>query len=74
MIGDYKIIEYYNPCFPDVPYYKCKIGDEVYHTTDYADLVDKIIYFKANEIQYIRAKQIESKAMASFMADVKIKD
>ena len=74
MISDYEIIEYCNPSFPDVPYYKCKIGDEIYHTTDYASLVDKVIYFKTNEVEYIRGKQIEATAMASFMADVKIKD
>ena len=74
MISDYEIVEYVNPCFPNVPYYKCKIGDEVYHTTNYDSLVDKVIYFKTNEVEYICGKQIEATAMASFMNDVKYKD
>lgn len=74
MIGDYEIIEYTNPCFPDKQMYKCKIGDEVYHTDDYAKMVDSIVYHRVNEVEYIQGKQLEAIAMASFMADVKIKD
>lgn len=74
MIGDYEIIEYINPCFPDKQMYKCKIGDEIYHTDDYAKMVDSIIYHQSNKEYYEECKRVEAIAMASFMADVKIKD
>ena len=71
---DFPIIEYCNPCFPDVPHYKCTIDGTTYHTTRLnealawrKEMVDTTDY-------RAQAKGATDTAMASFMADVKIKD
>ena len=71
---DFPIIEYCNPCFPDVPHYKCTIDGTTYHTTRLnealawrKEMVDTTDY-------RAQAKVATDTAMASFMADVKIKD
>ena len=70
----YPIIEYCNPCFPDVPHYKCTIDGETYHTTN----LDTIKAWRKEMVDTTdyraQAKVITNMAMASFMADVKIKD
>jgi hypothetical protein len=71
---DFPIVEYTNPCFPDVPYYKCAIHDEVYHTND----LDKAIAWRKEMVdttEYrVQAKIVTDMAMETFMKDVKIKD
>ena len=71
---DSPIAEYTNPCFPNTPYYKCTINGETYH----ANNLDTIKLWREqmyNTADYLaEAKIISDRAMASFMADVKIKD
>ena len=71
---EYIIIEYCNPCFPDTPYYKCTIDGTTYHNT-YLEVVEawrkEMI---ATTMQRADIKALNEKAMALFMADVKIKD
>lgn len=71
---DFPIIEYCNPCFPDVPHYKCTIDGETYHTTN----LDTIKAWRKEMVDTTdyraQAKVITNMAMASFMVDVKIKD
>ena len=68
------IIEYCNPCFPDVPYYKCTINNQTYHSKH----LDRVINFKEDYISnleyYLWLEDMETKASETFMKDVKIKD
>ena len=44
MIGDYEIVEYINPCFPERNYYKATIENgTTYHTTDYEAVVEWLL-------------------------------
>lgn len=74
MIGDYEIVEYINPYFPDTQMYKCAIGLECYHTDDYGKLVDWANDKIDNAEYYAELKILDDKACASFMEDVKYKD
>ena len=68
------IVEYTNPCFPDVPYYKCTIDGTTYHNT-YLEVVEAWRKEMVDTTDYrAEAKIVTDTAMASFMADVKIKD
>lgn len=71
---DFPIVEYCNTCFPDVPHYKCTIDNETYHTTN----LDTIKAWRKEMVDTTdyraQIRVTNDKAMASFMADVKIKD
>ena len=71
---DFPIVEYTNPCFPDKPCYKCYIGNEGFHSDD----LDKVKAWRKEMVDTTdyraQAKVATDTAMASFMADVKIKD
>lgn len=71
---DFEIVEYCNPCFPDVPYYRCAIYGETYHT----DNLDKIKAWRKEMVNNndcrAQAKIVTDMAMETFMKDVKIKD
>jgi hypothetical protein len=71
---DFPIEQYTNTCFPDVPYYKCNVNGERYHTTD----LDKIKAWRKEMVDTTeyraQAKIVTDKAMETFMKDVKIKD
>ena len=70
----YPIIEYTNPCFPDVPHYKCTIDGTTYHNT-FLEVIEAWRKEMVDTTDYrAEAKIISDRAMASFMADVKIKD
>ena len=71
---DFPIEEYTNPCFPDKPYYKCTIDDATYHNSELEvvkawrkEMIDTTDY-------RAQIKVTNDLAMASFMANVKIKD
>ena len=71
---DFPIVEYTNPCFPDVPHYKCTIDDTTYHNT-FLEVIEAWRKEMIDTTDYrAEAKIITDTAMASFMADVKIKD
>jgi hypothetical protein len=71
---DFPIIEYCNPCFPDVPHYKCSIYGTTRHTTD----LDEIKEWRKEMVDTTdyraQAKIITNMAMESFVKDLKNKD
>lgn len=72
MIGDFEVVEYVNPCFPDKQMYKCKISNEEYHTDDYGKLIDwaiETIAFLPNKEE---RQAITDKAIESFFKDSNI--
>jgi hypothetical protein len=71
---EYEIIEYCNPYYPDVPYYKCTLYGETYHHTDAGKVVDWRQDRIINANRYAAMKQSSDAACASFMEDVKFKD
>ena len=70
----YPIIEYTNPCFPDVPYYKCTVDGITYHSRELSNVLEFREDQIANANYYVELAKREAIAMASFMKDVKIKD
>lgn len=69
-----EIIEYYNPCYPDVPYYKCTINNVTYHSRELSNVLEFREDRIANANYYVELAKREAKAMAVFMNDVKFKD
>ena len=71
---DFPIVEYTNPCFPDVPHYKCKINGTTRHTTN----LDEIKEWRKEMVDTTeyraQAKVITNMAMESFVKDLKNKD
>jgi hypothetical protein len=71
---DFPIVEYTNPCFPDVPHYKCKIDGTTRHTTN----LDEIKEWRKEMVDTTdyraKAKVITNMAMESFVKDLKNKD
>ena len=71
---DNEIIEYCNPCFPDVPYYKCTVDGITYHSRELSNVLEFRNDRIANANYYIELAKQEAEAMAVYMKDVKIKD
>ncbi len=69
MIGDYEIVEYINPYFPDKQMYKCKIGNDEFHTDDYGRLIDWVLIGLADEPNQAERQAITDKAVESFFKD-----
>ena len=69
-----EIIEYCNPCYPDVPYYKCTIDNVTYHSRELSNVLEFRKDRIANANYYVELAKREAKAMAVFMNDVKFKD
>jgi hypothetical protein len=71
---DFPIVEYTNPCFPDVPHYKCKIDGTTRHTTS----LDEIKEWRKEMVDTtdyrVQAKVVTNMAMESFVKDLKNKD
>jgi hypothetical protein len=71
---DFPIVEYTNPCFPDVPHYKCTIDGTTYHNT-YLKVVEAWRKEMVDTTDYrAQAKIINDMAMESFVKDLKNKD
>jgi hypothetical protein len=71
---NFPIVEYTNSCFPDVPHYKCTIDGTTYHNT-FLEVIEAWRKEMVDTTDYrAQAKIVTDTAMASFMADVKIKD
>lgn len=68
MIEDYEIVEYINPLFPDQQMYKCKVGNDEFHTSDYGNLVDWV-YEAIAKLESAEYKLIAEKAFKSFFED-----
>jgi len=75
MIGDYEIVEYINPCFPERNYYKATIENgTTYHTTDFELLVQWLLDYRLNKAKYDAQEAFSKKVCEEFMKDVKYKD
>jgi hypothetical protein len=70
----YPIVEYTNPCFPDVPHYKCKIDGTTRHTTNLDELKEWRKEMVDTTDYRAQAKIITNMAMESFVKDLKNKD
>ena len=71
---DFPIVEYTNPCFPDVPHYKCKIDGTTRHTTNLDELKEWRKEMIDTTDYRAQAKIITDMAMESFVKDLKSKD
>ena len=69
MIGDFEIVEYINPHFPDRIMYKCLINNREFHTADYGRLIDWAIESIANLPNEEVSQSITDKAIESFFKD-----
>ncbi len=75
MIGDYEIVEYINPCFPERNYYKATIENgTTYHTTDYEAVVEWLLDRIVRKKYYKEKEAFEAGVIERFMEDVKYKD
>jgi hypothetical protein len=75
MIGDYEIVEYINPCFPERNYYKATVENGTsYHTTDFELLVQWLLDYRLNKAKYDAQATFSNKVCEEFMKDVKYKD
>lgn len=71
---DFPIIEFTNPCFPDVPHYKCTI-DGITYRNAYLEVVEAWRKEMIDTTEYrAQAKIITNMAMESFVKDLKNKD
>jgi hypothetical protein len=66
MESDYKIVEYINPLFPDRQMYKCKVGNDEFHTSDYGSLVDWVYEAIAKIDTSGEYNKIKDKSITSF--------
>jgi hypothetical protein len=69
MIGDFEIVEYINPYYPDVVMYKVLINNREFHTDDYGRLIDWAIKSIANLPNEEVSQSITDKAIESFFKD-----
>ena len=75
MIGDYEIVEYINPCFPERNYYKVTIENgTTYHSTDFEAIVQWLLDYRLNKAKYDVQEAFSNKVCEEFMKDVKYKD
>ena len=75
MIGDYEIIEYKNPCFPERDYYCATIENgTTYHSDDFEKIVAWLLDYRRNKAKYDAMEAFSNKVCEAFMADVKYKD
>jgi hypothetical protein len=66
MIGDYEVVEYTNPYYPDVVMYKVLINNREFHTDDYGRLIDWAMEVLANLPYEAERQAITDKAVESF--------
>ena len=69
MLGDFEVVEYTNPCFPDVVMYKVLINNREFHTDNYGRLIDWAMEVLADEPNQIECQAITDKAVESFFKD-----
>jgi hypothetical protein len=69
MIGDFEVVEYTNPYFPDKVMYKILINNKEFHTDDYGRLIDWALEVLAEEPNQIERQAITDKAVESFFKD-----
>jgi len=69
MIGDFEVVEYTNPYYPDKVMYKILINNKEFHTDDYGRLIDWALEVLADEPNRIERETITDKAVESFFKD-----
>ena len=69
MIGDFEVVEYTNPYYPDVVMYKVLINNREFHTDDYGRLIDWAMEVLADEPNQAERQAITDKAIESFFKD-----
>ena len=69
MIGDFEVVEYTNPYFPDKVMYKVLINNREFHTDDYGRLIDWAMEVLADEPNQMELQAITDKAVESFFKD-----
>ena len=69
MIGDFEVVEYTNPYFPDKVMYKVLINNREFHTDDYGRLIDWAMEVIADLPYEAERQSITDKAIESFFKD-----
>jgi len=69
MIGDFEVIEYTNPYYPDVVMYKVLINNREFHTDNYGRLIDWAMEVLADEPNIYERQEITDRAVESFFKD-----
>jgi hypothetical protein len=69
MIGDFEVVEYTNPYFPDKVMYKVLINNREFHTDDYGRLIDWAMEVLADLPYEAERQSITDKAVESFFKD-----
>jgi hypothetical protein len=69
MIGDFEVVEYTNPYYPDVVMYKVLINNREFHTDNYGRLIDWALEVLADEPNQVARQAITDKAVESFFKD-----
>ena len=69
MIGDFEVVEYTNPYYPDKVMYKVLINNREFHTDDYGRLIDWAMEVLADEPNIYEQQTITDKAVESFFKD-----
>ena len=69
MIGDFEVVEYTNPYFPDKVMYKVLINNREFHTDDYGRLIDWALEVLADEPNQVERQAITDKAVFTFFKD-----
>jgi hypothetical protein len=75
MIGDYEIVEYKNPFYPERTYYKATIENgTTRHHTDFEVIVQWLLDYRVNKAKYDILAKFEAGVIERFMEDVEYKD
>jgi hypothetical protein len=75
MIGDYEIVEYKNPYFPERTYYCATLENGMTkHHTDFEVVVEWLLDRIVRAKYYEQKEAFEAKVCEEFMKDVKYKD
>jgi hypothetical protein len=69
MIGDFEVVEYTNPYYPDIVMYKVLINNREFHTDNYGRLIDWAMEVLADEPNIYEQQAITDKAVESFFKD-----
>jgi hypothetical protein len=71
MIGDFEVVEYTNPYYPDVVMYKVLINNREFHTDNYGRLIDWAMEVLADEngTDYAERQAITDRAVFTFFKD-----
>ena len=69
MIGDFEVVEYTNPYYPDVVMYKVLINNREFHTDKYGRLINWAMEVLADEPNIYEQQAITDKAIESFFKD-----